>query len=429
MWTRLPGAETQRPPYDIDHLHDVHDFVSRSQQCHSRMPHVLSYGWQEAEDKRQPPQLLRGEELCKRLRGSPLMIIGDSLSLQFFDSWRARLRQHRYERGAASVAQTCQNVIPNPCEGPMPSLCIDAAGAALCTGQVTHGQSAMFAACDNGATMYVAQAYRWVMDPSSFSSSDPVRGARCAHRVRQNPRSVGLVPVPPAHLMKMVQEAVNGPPGIRAAPHNGRRRPKVTLVINQFAHIHNFIGSVLRCYAEDRLSWGSVASPLSMATRDVLRFWSADQARWAAVLQAIKQNLSSHPSAPVDLQVFYRLSPPACDAACVAPQGAHHPIQPAVLLDGTLAMNSSQYSHQLVFAINDASAAAFRAHGHGIIDQETMLGARVDAHPGSFDGQGDKLHFCQPGPLDWALDSILRRTHPSEHPRPGVFGVTVGNGR
>ena len=75
-------------------------------------------------------------------------------------------------------------------------------------------------------------------------------------------------------------------------------------------------------------------------------------------------------------------------------------------------MNASQYSHQLVFAINDVSAAAFRAHGHGVIDLESMLGARVDAHPGSFDGTGDKLHFCQPGPTDWGLDAILRRTHP-----------------
>ena len=38
-----------------------------------------------------------------------------------------------------------------------------------------------------------------------------------------------------------------------------------------------------------------------------------------------------------------------------------------------------------------------------------MLGLRVDAHPGSTAGGTDGLHFCMPGPLDYALDIVLSR--------------------
>ena len=64
----------------------------------------------------------------------------------------------------------------------------------------------------------------------------------------------------------------------------------------------------------------------------------------------------------------------------------------SALLDRATDAAGSQFSHHLVFAINDVSRAAFQAQGHGVIDLESMLGTRVDAHPGSFDGVGDKLH-------------------------------------
>ena len=58
---------------------------------------------------------------------------------------------------------------------------------------------------------------------------------------------------------------------------------------------------------------------------------------------------------------------------------------------------------------NGAAAAAFLAAGHGVIDVAAMLGLRVDAHPGSTAGGTDGLHFCMPGPLDYALDIVLAR--------------------
>ena len=147
----------------------------------------------------------------------------------------------------------------------------------------------------------------------------------------------------------------------------------------------------MQCYrATGLVADGAEAS---MATRDVMRFWAEDQARWASTLQALKLNLSAHPSRPIDLKVFYRTSAPACDAFCSPPSGApRKPISPALLLDRSMDQNASSFSHHLVFNINDMSSSAFRAHGHGVIDFETMLGVRVDAHPGSHDGIGDKLH-------------------------------------
>ena len=45
-----------------------------------------------------------------------------------------------------------------------------------------------------------------------------------------------------------------------------------------------------------------------------------------------------------------------------------------------------------------------------MLDLESMLGERVDAYPATHNGTGDKLHFCQPGPADWAFDALVGRT-------------------
>ena len=68
-----------------------------------------------------------------------------------------------------------------------------------------------------------------------------------------------------------------------------------------------------------------------------------------------------------------------------------------------------EYGHEVVDVANGAAAAAFLAAGHEVIDVAAMLGLRVDAHPGSTAGGTDGLHFCMPGPLDYALDIVLSR--------------------
>ena len=59
---------------------------------------------------------------------------------------------------------------------------------------------------------------------------------------------------------------------------------------------------------------------------------------------------------------------------------------------------------------HDMASAAFEARGLGVIDLEHMLSSRVDAHPASANvSVSDVMHYCQPGPADWALDAVVRR--------------------
>jgi len=391
QWVPL---NTSAPPYLLQTLHDVHEHGVRVQQCSTRSPTSFTYGWRD-DDPNVPTRLLEAEELCNHLRGTNMLFIGDSLSLQIFDSWRARLRHYRFATGGQyNFDRSCQG----DCEGAAPALC-----RGLCTNRMEHHLSSLYSSCDNGATLYLAQAFRWVLDVSSFVSSDP-RGAECAQRLRRNPSNFDLVLIPPSHVANMLLE-VSRPAHIHWSMKRNVR--KVVVVINQFAHLHTLIGHLQMCYAATGVGSDPLASPQNVAERDVLRFWAQDQARWAATLQALQHNLSKQ---DVDVRVFYRTSPVACDTFCVPPNGApRHPVDPTTLLDRAMVdAGKQQYSHHLVFSVNDACRAAFSAHGHSIIDLETMLGVRVDAHPASFDGTGDKLHFCQPGPTDWALDAIVR---------------------
>lgn len=435
-WVHLP--EVNGPPYELAHLHDAHR--ARVEGCDKLWPKLFQWGWSEsgAAGSSHRPRLLEGDELCRRMRGLNLLFIGDSLSLQLYDSWRARLRQTRYAAGRDTAERTCKGDAGAgelPCEGFAPVLC-QGSGPILCNGGAPPpqdpGRGSLYSACDNGATFFMAQAYRWVLDASDFTSSDR-RGDACAARVRADPLSFGLVVVSQSHVASMVRNAAwtpHGPP----RRSDGRRGARgVAVVLNQFAHVHAFVAKVMECYARAGIGStpeapGTATPPedYHLAARDVLRFWSADQGRWAETLRQVRVNLSSAgptgdseaPSAApseseareaLDVRIFYRTSPASCDAFCTPPHGApRSPVNASSLVSAT--MNSAAaFSHQLVYALNDVSRAAFRAHGHGIIDVESMLGARVDAYPGTHNGEGDKLHFCQPGPGDWAMDVVVRR--------------------
>ena len=284
--------------------------------------------------------------------------------------------------------------------------------------------------------LFIAQAFRWILSASDFASSD-ARGETCAQALRADPSSFGLVVVPASHVLRMVVGAAWIPHGRR----RGTRQDEVRVVLNQFAHVHGLVAKLTRCYGEAGIGQDESTSgdyrlnpynseAYRLAARDVMRFWGDDQVRWASLLQEIQANLSSSSSAaasrvysseggegtprPLRVRTYYRTSLPACDSFCTSPRGApRHPINASTLLmtamSHTADAKANDYSHSLVFALNDVSRTAFRARGHGVIDAEVMMGMRVDAYPASYDGQGDKLHFCQPGPPDWALDVVVRR--------------------
>ena len=347
-------------------------------------------------------------------------------SLQLYDSFRARLRQARYASGHAVAERTCKgNVVSGelPCEGFAPALCKTRTGPILCNGGVPPpqdpGLGSLYAACDNAATLFMAQAYRWVLDVHDFTASDS-RGDQCASRVRSDPLSFGLVLIPIPHLMSMMINAAWTPHG--PARRDGRRGSQdVALVLNQFAHVHAFVQKVTECYAAAGI--GSTPAPwlgslpgglLSGGTR--CAEIGPDQGRWASTLGRCsttsrrashrwRGRLQGYPSRADQPKV----SNLARILWQILPHGApRRPLNASTLVSATMGTKAA-FSHQLVFALNDVSRAAFHAHGHSIIDVESMLGVRVDAYPASDDGDGDKLHFCQPGPPDWAMDVVLKR--------------------
>ena len=236
-WVLLGNGSLAPPPYDLRHLRDTHDYAGRVLGCAKHNP-GWRYGW--AGDRTAGGAELRtARELCTAMAGSNILLIGDSLSQQMYQSWRARLREHRFggAGGEQAGAKQCGSS-PEWCEGPAPELCLG-----LCSGKTLADRdqhAAHRAVCDNGATIFHAQAFRWVLDASSFVSSV---SAACARRVRRSPYSFGLVQLPDDHLRHMVELASRASYTPHAHP---RQRPaavveRLVVVVNQFAHIHAFI--------------------------------------------------------------------------------------------------------------------------------------------------------------------------------------------
>ena len=156
-WVPLP---TTQPPYALEHLQDVH--MERVHGCKNRWPDLFGWGWAEsAKHAHETPRLMDAGEMCDQMEGMNMLIIGDSLSLQLYDSWRARLRQSRC--GAWCSEQTAQEACAGTCEGVAPSLCSDDGQPWMCTGgvQYTSGNSrgALYSSCDNGASVSLARAW------------------------------------------------------------------------------------------------------------------------------------------------------------------------------------------------------------------------------------------------------------------------------
>ena len=172
-WTRLNHTTRATPPYSLDALRGVYRESERVTSCAARTPGWL-FGWQDLEHHAGGPSLLDADGLCARLNGTNLLLIGDSLTLQLHDSWKARLRQRQFRQrqespAAAAAGVVCVNASSprKGCEGPAPDLC-----AGFCprahqwSMDDNDPQSAWFSACDraheHGATVYHAQAYKCV---------------------------------------------------------------------------------------------------------------------------------------------------------------------------------------------------------------------------------------------------------------------------
>ena len=160
--------------------------------------------------------------------------------MQFYESWRARLRSKRYADGPVAGQAICQS----RCEGAAPNLC---RGLSAVRNDDYAQHSSHYSVCDNGATVFLAEGFRWILDSTDFTSSDP-RTAHCARRVRRTPSDFGLVAVPETHLRNMVLTALQPmvtPSGKEYAPR------RLAIIYNQFAHIHQFTEVVSACYVKE----------------------------------------------------------------------------------------------------------------------------------------------------------------------------------
>ena len=230
MWVKLPS---HTPPYQLAHLFDSYDYKHRVAHCSEKTPGWL-YGWAEGS---LGPQLSSASQLCARMRGTNILMIGDSLTQQMYQGWRARLREERFANGKNDCAGN------TACESSAPALC---KGLCAVPQDDNSQHSAHRSVCDNGATVFQAQAFRWVLDVSAFSSSDQ-RHRPCAERVQRDPYSFGLVVIPRGHLRQML-EVASQPSMTRLGKLPRVRR--LVVVVNQMAHIHGFVDKLAQCYQQ-----------------------------------------------------------------------------------------------------------------------------------------------------------------------------------
>ena len=305
------------------------------------------YSWSSGKERGVRP-LASSDELCNLTRGRRVLQIGDSLSGQFITSWCNRL-------GRKGVRA---NVLGRPHYHVTGAMC-------SCPGK-------------SGGSIVHYEAYNWVLcegDDCGFSPGHPAVVA-CAPTVAPT-----VARFTPSALLKHIA-----------------RSNATDVVWNDFSHMNNLWLQMRSCYRK-RLVQVYAHHADDLAWSDLLRFWARRTARLAHTLQRS------------GLRNFYRTSPAAADVWLRGERSVPDARVPIPLGQVQLAAhNDSEYSHGLYMPINHISIAAFEAAGHHVIHTDAMLTSRIDAHPASIapNRTGDALHFCMPGPVDFALDSVLR---------------------
>ena len=316
-----------------------------------------------------PWNISTGEELCALIpRNESIVMIGDSLTRQFVSSWQHRLL------AAFSSWKVWQNYTPNA---------LNSTGVGTMCPRTSITLRSKTVQEPRGAAINMSAA------SSAWQASD-VRLTGCAERFP------GLSPVLKGNVTAIADDAT-------------------LIVVNCFAHLNFVIGPIERCYRGRLAREGNESSTHTgthlIAVRDVLRAWRIQISRFAAFLgQLVEARRSTHRR----LRVVYRTSPPAADPWPV--QNA--PMAIADMFDHIANYSKGSgpfaYSHEIYIAVNEMSCAAFLAAGLECIDMEDMMGGRVDAHT-----RVDRLHFCQPGVVDYALDELLRTLYTRPAPLSG----------
>ena len=218
---------------------------------------------------------------------------------------------------------------------------------------------------------------------------------------------------------------------VEGAPPGTKKRAVVYNTFNDV--VGQTTGMLKKCYAR---ILGDAEAAEMLAVRDMLDYWKLENEEMSAALRRLA--VRAWRERGMDVRVWYRTSPPTGErwirygerydhpphgnpswfkprGGVLAPIGASDVRHPPEGVD--------EYRHGLWQRVNAASVAAFSAVGHGIIDDVEMLGRRQDAHPGSHNGEGDTVHYCLPGPIDYALDEVIRVLRRSFDQAPRFYGV------
>jgi hypothetical protein len=303
------------------------------------------YSWVQSMDPKH--KLHTGRELCDIVpAGAQIFIIGDSLTGQLHWSWADRLN-HSGELNSISWP------------GPMHAAC-----------------------CRNGACLIHVYAALSVVEPRgrcSFTSEKEVL-RKCARAV---------CAVDTNYLVRLQEQLFQN---------------ASVVIMNDWAHLHRAIKLVRSCYSKvaiDTDSWYD-------ATMDVLRWWRSQAAMKASALRSL-----------TSARIFYRTSPPSAEWFMNKQKRKQFPIEHPcgvqevqerknrILEMELIAHPDVAYSHATWAIVNNFTSDMYLKAGHEVIDLAEMLGVRVDAHKGSWNGKGDLLHFCMPGAPDYALDAIV----------------------
>uniref|UniRef100_A0A7S3ZST6 Uncharacterized protein n=1 Tax=Pelagomonas calceolata TaxID=35677 RepID=A0A7S3ZST6_9STRA len=449
--------------------------MGRNRKCDTG--HDVSWRWAwKPVGKKRPMKLKSGDGLCDALRGVRVINIGDSLTHQLVETWRARriasswpvpdgYAYKKSEEGHLSKEIDLANEFARQTRGGRRRRRLgphkEAREAAE---REARQRSDADEQCANGATFQFIEPQRpWSLVPWAFQEHDP-SVAKCGVAFRNQTRDFATHKASELSVWR----AVFGKGAIekdkkkreKRKQRHKAERTRMAVVYNCFAHLESIALEVMNCYAEeapDRFPTRAAAHKLALA--DVVAWWRFELAAMARALRTSADR--ARDELGIELRSFYRTSPPAADrwvhrARYEVKRGdkAKQALAPALkfkavdekafdklarnverLAAGSVATTEwaraegggaaaplavvaelasppageDEYGHEVVDVANGAAAAAFLAAGHGVIDVAAMLGLRVDAHPGSTAGGTDGLHFCMPGPLDYALDLVLAR--------------------
>uniref|UniRef100_A0A6S8UCT0 Uncharacterized protein n=1 Tax=Pelagomonas calceolata TaxID=35677 RepID=A0A6S8UCT0_9STRA len=301
--------------------------MGRNRKCDTG--HDVSWRWAwKPVGKKRPMKLKSGDGLCDALRGVRVINIGDSLTHQLVETWRARriasswpvpdgYAYKKSEEGHLSKEIDLANEFARQTRGGRRRRRLgphkEAREAAE---REARQRSDADEQCANGATFQFIEPQRpWSLVPWAFQEHDP-SVAKCGVAFRNQTRDFATHKASELSVWR----AVFGKGAIekdkkkreKRKQRHKAERTRMAVVYNCFAHLESIALEVMNCYAEeapDRFPTRAAAHKLALA--DVVAWWRFELAAMARALRTSADR--ARDELGIELRSFYRTSPPAAD--------------------------------------------------------------------------------------------------------------------